>query len=185
MDDDRHRMQPSDMAMPRECRDDIVLLARFVQNLVDRQVEQLLPARSGEFQTLFESIGDMAYGRFNTLLFGPVRRALEAAGLKAVPRLPGSFQSSREWGNSDETHQQRWMISRIVRINDGSALGSLAVGSHHDHHRFRLPRSPEIIALIATSPGAVVAEMSMHRPQFAQTEAFRDWYARYRAHHSH
>ncbi|WP_173087420.1 DUF6022 family protein [Devosia sp. 1635] len=134
-----------------EAGTDIHALAQRAQAMVDLELARILPVRLQEFQQQFEEVGDLAYGTLNAELFRPVHAALREAGLKAIPRLPGSFQRSREWGNADETHQQRWMWS-IISGADGKPIGSLAVGSHHDHSCFRLPRSPEIIALRATVP---------------------------------
>lgn len=166
--------------VPPQAQRDIRVLGNYLQNYVDCQTEALLSAPEEDWQHMFEAIGDMAYGKFNERLFQPLRQVLVSAGLKPVPRLPGSFQSSREWGNHDESHQQRWFTSRIV-IREGAALGTIAVGSHHDHLRFRLPRSPEIIALEATKPREVVAALSAHRPEYGRAQEFREWYADYLA----
>ncbi|HZX80011.1 MAG TPA: DUF6022 family protein [Lysobacter sp.] len=166
--------------LPSAATSDIRLLARFIQTTVDAGFSELYESCLDEYQQLFEQMEDMAYGRFNMMLFKPVRRAMDTHGLKAVPRLPGSFQTSREWGNADETHQQRWMTSRIV-LPDGRALGTIAVGSHHDHSRFRMPRSPEIIAIEATGRRTVIDVLRDRMPEYGQAEDFRDWYARYLA----
>lgn len=162
---------------------DIVQVAAAVQSLVDQGVSERLPLRQDEFQALFEEIGDAAYGKLNTELFAPVRAMLKTAGLKATPRLPGSFQSSREWGNVDESHQQRWSWSIISRAA-GSPIGAIAVGSHHDHGRFRLPQPPEVIAIEATTTAAIIREISASKPEFGQTQDFRTWYADYLAGHA-
>lgn len=168
-------MHEQHFPLPIAARTDIRALGAFLQIFVDGQTEVLLVGSQEKWQQLFESIGDMAYGRFNAQLFLPFRRTLADAGLKAVPRLPGSFQSSREWGNLDETHQQRWFTSRILSV-DGTTLGTLAVGSHHDHSRFRLPRTPEVIALNARTAKDVVNELAAQRPRFAEAQEFREWY---------
>lgn len=173
-------MPSSEIRLPEEAVTNIFALGDLIQATVDRRLRELWEPNSAEYQVLFEQVGDMAYGKFNALLFLPVRKALEASGLKASPRLPGSFQTSREWGNTDETHQQRWMVSRILGAG-GSPLGTIAVGSHHDHTRFRLPRSPEIIALEAVRPKDVIAALSERLPEFGKAEEFRDWYAAYLA----
>ncbi|UXN67802.1 DUF6022 family protein (plasmid) [Devosia neptuniae] len=172
-------MHQPDFRLPIAAVTSITLLANAIQSSVDHRLNELQPLL-GEYQTLFESVGDMAYGKFNALLFLPARHAIAEAGLKAVPRLPGSFQSSREWGNADETHQQRWMLSKMLG-RDGRPLGTIAVGNHHDHSAFRLPRSPEIIGLLSTAPKDVTAELSRHHPEFGAAEEFREWYASYLA----
>ncbi|MFC5345542.1 DUF6022 family protein [Brevundimonas staleyi] len=157
---------------------DVETLARDIQRLVDDRLAATLPSRQAEFDDRFARDGDMAYGALNTELFQPVRALLKTRGLWARPRLPGDFQESREWGNADETHQQRWMWS-FLSASDGPVLGAIAVGSHHDHTRFRLPRSPEVVGLSAVTPSALIAEMGTRFPAFVQAPSFRDWYRAY------
>lgn len=171
-------MSISPPQLPSDVTSNIHSLGHFVQKTVDVAFGELYERRIKEFQTLFEQVEDMAYGKFNMLLFQPVRRAMAVAGLKAVPRLPGNFQTSREWGNQDETHQQRWMTSKIVR-SDGNALGTLAIGSHHDHSRFRMPRSPEVISIEVTQRSDVIGALADRLPEYGQAEDFKDWFARY------
>jgi vancomycin aglycone glucosyltransferase len=175
--------QAAPPAQARKAESDIHALARRVQAIVDLELARILPVRQDEFQRRFEAHGDLAYGTLNAELFRPVQTALREAGFKATPRLPGSFQRSREWGNPEETHQQRWMWS-VIRTAQGTPIGSLAVGSHHDHSRFRLPRSPEILALRATVPSRIVAEIAQTHPRYAEQEDFKDWYAQYLAQQS-
>jgi hypothetical protein len=157
---------------------EIVSLAEHIQKQLDEAVPALLERRGSEFQTLFEEVGDSAYGAMNTALFAPIRSMLSAAGLVAKPRLPGGFQTSREWGNHDESHQQRWMWSVIHKIK-GPPIGTLAVGSHHSHLQFEVPRGPEVIGLYATTPAAIVSELSAILPEFGKAQDFRAWYVRY------
>ena len=153
----------------------IVALADEIRKLVHARLAGTLPSRQEEFEARFARDGDMAYGALNTELFAPVRRLLRERDLFAVPRLPGGFQESREWGNDDESHQQRWMWS-IIRGADGESVGAIAVGVHHDHQRFRLPRPPEILPLPATTTGGVIRALGERLPEFAKAQAFRDWY---------
>lgn len=157
---------------------DVHSLGDRIQTIVDEGIASILPAKQSEFDERFRRDGDMAYGALNTALFQPVRRLLSELGLKAKPRLPGDFQDSREWGNADETHQQRWMWSLILR-KDGKAIGAIAVGSHHDHSRFHLPRSPQILSLSATTWAAAKRELGDKLPEFARSQSFRDWYRDY------
>jgi hypothetical protein len=157
---------------------EIAILAANIQTQLDEALPDLLRTRGAEFQRLFEEVGDSAYGSMNTALFAPIRSMLREAGLVAKPRLPGSFQTSREWGNYDESHQQRWMWS-IVHKMDGPPIGALAVGSHHSHLRFEVPRGPEVIGLEATTPSAVVGKLSAVLPEFGKAQDFRAWYAQY------
>jgi len=164
----------------KDARHDIRAFAAYVQSIVERRTEALLADTSHNWQHLFETTGDMAYGKFNALLFQPLRKPFADAGLKPSPRLPGSFQSSREWGNADETHQQRWFYSTIVTA-DGGPLGAVAVGAHHDHQQFRLPRSLEILAVRATTPAAIEKEIGTRLPEYAIAKPFRQWWKDYQS----
>lgn len=124
--------------------------------------------------------GDMAYGALNTDLFQPARKLLTELGRKADPRLPGDFQESREWGNADETQQQRWMWSMIWDA-EGQAVGAIAIGSHHDHSSFTLPRSPEVMGTSATSWEGATQELGEKMPELAKAPSFRVWYQGYLA----
>lgn len=159
---------------------DIHRLGVQIQDLVDQTLALILPGKQEDYEARFERDGDMAYGALNTQLFQPVRTLLSELGLKAEPRLPGDFQESREWGNVDETHQQRWMWSMIL-TSSGEIAGAIAVGSHHDHSRFRLPRSPEVLSLSAKDWDAAVCELGERLPEFAQAKSFRLWYQEYLA----
>lgn len=153
-------------------------LSQTIQTLVDATLLEILPARQAEFDDRFRRDGDMAYGALNKELFQPVRRFLSRAELTAKPSLPGDFQESREWGNADETHQQRWMWSLILNA-EGTTIGAIAVGAHHDHSRFRLPRSPEVIGLEATSWDDAERALEGRFPAFAKEASFRVWYQNY------
>lgn len=122
--------------------------------------------------------GDAAYGTYLNLLFRPVRRLLEQAGLRASPRFPGDFNSSREWGNADESDQQRWMWSTI-KAAGGEPLGTIVTITHHDHTRFRVPRQPGILALREVGKAAVEEALSRRSADFAQAVEFKVWYAEY------
>jgi hypothetical protein len=89
---------------------------------------------------------------------------LKQAGLRATPRLPGSFMTSREWGD-DESEHHRWMWSKISAA-DGTPIGTIAVVFFHDHIQIRIPRPFKIIGLEATSKGAVIAALSRLSPDF-------------------
>ncbi|MDH4442223.1 MAG: DUF6022 family protein [Rhizobium sp.] len=159
---------------------DIRALANQIQALVDERLAVILPAHQQGYEERFLRDGDMAYGALNTQLFQPVRTLLTELGLEAAPRLPGDFQESREWGNAEETHQQRWMWS-MIKQGSGQVVGAIAVGSHHDHSSFRLPRSPEVVGISATNCDEVIQELGEKMPEFAQAQSFRLWYQDYLA----
>jgi hypothetical protein len=158
---------------------DIHELAQKIQAMIEQGLSAILPERQLEFDARFAKDGDMAYGTLNTELFAPVRVLLREHGLQAKPRLPGRFNDSREWGNADESHQERWMWSVILR--DGMPIGTIAVGSHHDHSCFRLPRSPQVIGISSTTPRQIVSELGSLMPAFAAAQPFQEWYRDYLA----
>lgn len=166
--------------LPESARTDVIALGSYIQAVVDRRFNELVAADDADWQKCFREIGDAAYGRFNALVFKPVREAMAFAGLKPVPQFPGSFQSSREWGNADESHQQRWFLT-CIKAAGGSPLGTIAIGSHHDHTRFRLPRSPEVIAVSAVRRREVIELLTELMPEFGEAPEFREWYAQYLA----
>jgi hypothetical protein len=100
------------------------------------------------------------------MVFRPVHLQLRQAGLKPRPRLPGEFHISREWGNADETDQQRWMWSTLERLDGGEALGTLVTITYHDHTRFHVPRAPGVFAISAVGKDAVVKALSKRSPEF-------------------
>src|SRR5690606_23216353 len=98
--------------------------------------------------------------------------------IRAVPPLPGDFDISREWGNEDESDQQRWMWSEIY-AKDGTAIGTLVLIVYHDHTRFRVPRNPDVIALSEVACADVIKELSKLSPDFARALPFTEEYERY------
>lgn len=159
-------------------RTDIVALGRFVNTQIVAHWQGILEREGEQLAQLFATEGDAAYGVFQKRLFAPIKRFLEAAGLKAVPGLPGDFQSSREWGNQTETEQQRWMWS-VMKSSSGAAIGTLVNVIHHDHTAFRVPFQPEVIALVETEKRAIEAALSRQSADFAAALEFRVWYAHY------
>lgn len=146
---------------------DIHAVAQHVQRHVSERWRDTLDENAGKLADAYARGGDMAYGTYLGLLFRPLNRQLKAAGLTLTPDLPGDLDRSREWGDTpDETDQQRWMWS-LVQGASGEGLGALVTVVFHDHTGFRLPRSPQIIALMESSDEAVIGALS------ARSEAFR------------
>lgn len=150
----------------QESGTDIAAIAREIETYVAGEWQTILEENHDKLADAYARAGDMAYGTYLDLLFRPVHRWMREAGLRVEPKLPGDFDISREWGNADETDQQRWMWS-TVRAADGRALGTLVTITHHDHTGFRVPRAPGILALEETEQDAVVAALSARSPEFA------------------
>jgi hypothetical protein len=159
-------------------RTDIAALGAFVSAQIDAHWQGILQRDGAALERLFATEGDAAYGVFQKHLFKPIKESLKAAGLKAVPNLPGDFGSSREWGNESETHQQRWMWS-VILSPSGQMLGTLVNVIHHDHTAFRVPHAPEVIALRETDSSAIAAALSSRSADFADALEFTVWYAQY------
>lgn len=156
---------------------DIYAIGRHIEALVAEQWQSILQTHAAKLQDAYERAGDSAYGTYLDLLFRPVRKDFRQAGLRAAPALPGDFDISREWGNEDESDQQRWMWSTI-NSPEGS-LGTIVTIIFHDHNQFRVPRAPQIIALQETDKEDVVEALSGRSPDFAQAVEFNIWYADY------
>jgi len=158
---------------------DIHTLGRYIQQHIDENWQQIFEANKEEMIRRYPEIGDTVYGIYGTKVFKYIHDQLSEVALKAVPRLPGSFTVSREWGN-DETDRQRWMWSKITR-KDGTPLGTIVTVFHHDHEQIRIPRPFQIIALEETSKGTVVAALSNRSTDFKNAEEAKIEIARYLA----
>lgn len=157
---------------------DIHALARWVDDHLAAHWQTVLDLHRAKLEAAYQKAGDLAFGTYQNLLFRDIKRQMREAGLRATPALPGDFQTSREWGNADETDQERWMWSG-VHAASGEALGTLVHVIPHDHTRFRLPRRPSVFALRETGRAEVEAALSARSPAFAAAQPFDQWYADY------
>jgi Family of unknown function (DUF6022) len=160
--------------MPKPAEDlknlDIHALGRYIKEHIDLTWQTLLETRHDHFKKVFEEIGDEAYGAYLEFLFRPIFQAFKTAGLEAVPKLPGEFEISREWGSTTEqTDQQRWMWSTVQKAT-GEAIGTLVVIVYHDHTMFRIGRQPEILSLNEVGKEAVVKALSERSSTFAAAQ---------------
>jgi hypothetical protein len=158
---------------------DIHTLGRYIQQHVDEQWQQIFEANKDEMIRRYPEIGDTVYGIYGTRIFKHIHDQLSEVGLRATPRLPGSFTISREWGE-DETDRQRWMWSKITR-KDGTAIGTIVTIFFHNHEQVRIPRAFQIIALEESSKGAVVEALSQRSTDFKQAQEAKIEIAQYMA----
>jgi hypothetical protein len=158
---------------------DIHTLARYIQQHVNEHWEQVFQENRQEMIDRYDEIGDAVYGLYGQRLFKPVHAQLKTVGLRAVPRLPGSFSTSREWGD-DDSDRQRWFQSKIV-TTDGAAVGTMVVIFYHDHLQIRIPRPFEIFGLDVTSRGSVIEALSRRSEAFKKALDAKDEYAAYLA----
>ncbi|WP_412028022.1 DUF6022 family protein [Deinococcus yunweiensis] len=174
MTDDRHRSPP---------QDDIHALGRWADDHLAAHWQEVLDTHRDKLADAYARAGDAAYGTYQHLLLRDLKRQLREAGLTATPPLPGDFMTSREWGNADQTDQERWMWSTIHAAS-GQALGTLVHVIPHDHTRFHVPRRPEMLGVDEIDRGEVEAVLGTRSDDFAVALPFHEWYAQYLAGHA-
>lgn len=163
----------------RESRD-IFTLGRYIEQHIAANWEPIFLSNRDEMIARYDEIGDAVYGLYGTRLFRSIHDQLCLVGLKATPRLPGRFDSSREWGE-DETDRQRWMWSKITATADGTPFVTIVTVFFHDHVEIRIPRPFQIIALKETSKADVVKALSTLSADFKNALEARIEYAQYYA----
>jgi hypothetical protein len=146
---------------------DVQSLAQGIDHYIKVHWQDILDQHAAKLADAYARGGDMAYGTYLGLLFRPVHHALKDAGLQPKPQLPGEFEISREWGNTDETEQERWMWSTIHGAND-IPIGTLVTVIYHDHTRFYVPQAPKVFALSETGKKAIITELSRRSADFSQ-----------------
>lgn len=151
---------------------DIHAIAQYIEDHIALNWQTLIEKNIDKLSDVFNRVGDMAYGMYLGWLFLPVHKQLKEAGLRPEPRLPGDFNISREWGNADETEQQRWMWSTINSVSK-EPLGTIVTITYHDHTQFRIPSKPSAIALTQTSKEAVVEALSHRDADFKKALEFQ------------
>src|ERR1700753_231457 len=77
----------------------IFALGHYIEEHVAAHWESVFAENRDEMVARYDEIGDPVYGLYGTRLFRPIHDQLRLVGLKATPRLPGHFDSSREWGD--------------------------------------------------------------------------------------
>ncbi|WP_054026546.1 DUF6022 family protein [Bacillus sp. FJAT-28004] len=156
----------------------IAAMASYIKNHIHENWQTILLNNQDILLKAYNEAGDVAYGTFLNLLFLPVHRQFKEAEFRLDPKLPGDFDISREWGNAEETDQQRWMWSSVYSSN-GEAIGTIVTITFHDHTQFRIPRQPQIIPLSETAKADVVAALSLLSPEFEQALEFTVEYEEY------
>ena len=146
---------------------DIHNVVRYIERHIAENWEVILQSKHDKLLDAYNRAGDMAYGTYLNLLFRPVHRHLKQVGLRLAPKLPGDFEISREWGNKEETDQQRWMWSSIESA-EGETLGTIVTITYHDHSQFRVPRQPGVLGLTETGKEAVVEALSSCSADFKE-----------------
>ncbi|UVI27740.1 DUF6022 family protein [Paenibacillus spongiae] len=153
-------------------------IGRFIGDQINENWQAVLVKNEDKLLKAYNEGGDAAYGTYLNLLFAPIHTQLKEAGLRPTPKFPGDFNISREWGNEDETDQQRWMWSSVHALNGGT-VGTIVTIVFHDHTQFRVPRQPRIIALSEYGKEDVVKALSLLSPDFEQALEFTAEYKEY------
>src|SRR5687768_12115987 len=135
----------------------IEAIRRYLEQHIQENWQRVYRDVHQEMIDRYPQIGDTVYGLYGQRLFRPVHDYFKQVGLQAIPRLPGSFINSREWGPEEE--RQRWMWSKIVSAG-GTAVGTIVIIFYHDHLQVRIPRAFEVIALEETTKGEVIKALS-------------------------
>lgn len=157
---------------------DILAIAQYIEAHIALNWQSLIHKNIDKLVGVFNKAGDMAYGMYLGWLFLPIHKQLKQAQLRPEPRFPGDFNISREWGNQEQTDQQRWMWSTI-ESTAGKSLGTIVTITFHDHTQFRIPQKPQIIALTEISKEAVVETLSQRSVDFKNALEFQIEYADY------
>ncbi|HAX78874.1 MAG TPA: hypothetical protein DCY88_24360 [Cyanobacteria bacterium UBA11372] len=157
---------------------DIFAIAQYIESHIALNWQTLIHKNIDKLVGVFNKAGDMAYGMYLGWLFLPIHKQLKQVQLRPEPRFPGDFNISREWGNQEQTDQQRWMWSTI-ESTAGKSLGTIVTITFHDHTQFRIPQKPQIIALTETSKEAVVEALSQRSADFKNSLEFQIEYAEY------
>jgi Family of unknown function (DUF6022) len=171
-------MEPLQKSLVENKQSDIFAIAQQIDDRIAANWQTLLQKHQDKLLRGFNKAGDMAYGAYLNFLFRPIHQQLKQAGLHPNPRFPGDFNISREWGNLEETDQQRWMWSTIESAT-GQLLGTIVIITFHDHTQFRIPQKPEIIALTETSKESVVEALSHRSVDFKNAVEFQIQYSQY------
>ena len=137
--------------------ENIYAIARHINAHFAENWQSIFQTNYDELLDAYREMGDMAYGKYCQLLFQPINEHFRQAGLRPVPRFPGKFSISREWGPDDD--RQRWMWS-AVSSTTGGLLGTIVTVLFHDHTQFRIPRPPHVFALTETSKRGVAKTLS-------------------------
>ena len=144
----------------------IVTVADWVRAYLNQHWRTTWVRNLAGIERAYERAGDPAYGIYGRALCHPIASELVLAGLACGPPLPGSFELSEEVGESSYDRERRFWS--VVCEPGGEALGALVTRWFHDHTRLRIPRPPEVLALVETDPWEI--RRILARPGLAE-----DW----------
>jgi hypothetical protein len=136
-----------------EQRDEVSVssLAAFVKEYVKDHWRVVLREQREKLLDAWERVGEPAYGVYFTALMRPLRQQFVDAGIVTDPAFPGALPHSVEAfaGPMNDRARCMWFV---VRRKGGAPFGTIVVRFFHDHTRFRVPRSPDVLAIDETEP---------------------------------
>ncbi len=132
-------------------------LAAYIRFHINHEWAHLLAQGHEELLQIYDRAGEAAYGTYAQRLFRPIKRGFDEVGFQCEPSFPGTLSTSREWGEPPD--RVRWMWS-VPRPAQERPIGALVIKLYHDHTRFRIPRRPEVFAIVETENAAIVDALS-------------------------
>lgn len=142
-------------------------IAKYMQHYTRNHWDAVLQEHQSEFQDAFDKSGEFAYGVFGRKLFGPLLQEIEREGF--VLETEHLASSVEYWGPPEERERCMWTICKRA---DGSPMGSLVTRVFHDHTQFRIPRSPDIVALEEWDRIEIVEALSRASTRIAKYNEF-------------
>lgn len=130
----------------------IQTVATYLQDYIDTHWQETFQHGRAEFQRIYETAGDPAYGAYARALFRPLEEQLKQLGISCDSGLPGSFPQSIEQGPMHERERRFWSV---LRQDQGQVLGTIVTRYFHDHTQLRIPQKPIMLALEETNPDAI------------------------------
>lgn len=134
---------------------DVTAVTEFLGEYFRDQWRPVLHDNRVQLLETFDRAGEASYGMYWNRLTRPLRDQLAEVGLRTRPAFPGDLDHSvEEWGGPTERERCMWYV--LYPMSSSTAMGTLVVGSFHDHTRFRVPRAPRVEVLEQTDAHDIV-----------------------------
>jgi hypothetical protein len=145
----------------------IETVATYVQQYIDAHWQEVMEQHRPVLEEIFARAAEQVYARYSQELFQPLTAEFKQASLTCDPTFPGTIPLSREqWGPQEERERRFWCV--LHQENEG-ILGPLLTCYFHDHTRFRIPRSPRVVASEQTNH--IVIALMVERSAFPGLQA--------------
>jgi Family of unknown function (DUF6022) len=150
-------MQTLEVFLKAHDQPTIYILGDYARLHIADQWQQVLQTNQERLQELFDNAGEgAAYGTYAQQLFKPIGQQLKLNGFSSTSSFPGTLVTSVEWGKPKG--RERWMWS-VIEQKD-TVLGAIVVCLFHDHTRFRIPKSPDVLALEEVKKAKIIEAIS-------------------------